>query len=196
MCGRFEISVDDNFFKRMKRDNESEIKYGEIFPTDIVPAFIDMPETEHVVPMYWGFANSVGRSEIINVRSESVHEKTFFRDSIMKRRCVIKCTGFYEWNKYHNMVERGKYMFKFFDEPMYLACIYKFFKNENIPRFSILTTEANEYMVDIHDRMPIVLKDSELQTWFSDDYEKLFDMSSVEMNRISMDSSSQISLFD
>lgn len=77
------------------------------------------------------------------------------------RRCVVPCTGFYEW------VQNGqktKYRFNLSDDSiLYMAGIYNEFNGEN--RFVILTTKANNSIIDVHDRMPVILNKLMLEDW-------------------------------
>ena len=100
---------------------------------------------------------------IINARAETVFEKKTFRDSVINRRCVIPSTGFYEWDS-----ARRKYLFRLEGtNTLYMAGIYSYYQDE--PRFVILTTQANDSMKDVHNRMPLVIYKSEIETWIMDD---------------------------
>ena len=112
--------------------------------------------------MYWGFSNPYRKGLIINARSETVQEKNLFRDSIMNRRCVIPASGFYEWN-------RDKARFRFTDpkgELLLLAGIYH--EEQGKYRYTILTTQANESMRPVHDRMPVMISRDEIKSWLND----------------------------
>ena len=114
------------------------------------------------VNMRWGFSNPYSKGLIINARSETAREKNLFSDSIMNRRCVIPASGFYEWDAY-------KARFRFFlpgDELVLLAGFYR--EEQGVPRYTILTTEANESMKPVHDRMPVMIGRDELRPWLLD----------------------------
>lgn len=134
----------------------------DIFPSE--PSMVltlsgDMVRREE---MHWGFPGYHGKELIINARSETALTKKTFRDSILNRRCVISASGFYEWN-----ASKEKVIFCREDSsPLYMAGIYNRFPDSD--RFVILTTSANESIVDVHDRMPLILEQDEIFAWLFD----------------------------
>ncbi|MBQ6150870.1 MAG: SOS response-associated peptidase [Mogibacterium sp.] len=113
--------------------------------------------------MAWGFANPVKKGLIINARAETAREKVTFADSMAKRRCVIPASGFYEWDPY-----KARYRFTAPEGGLLLlAGFYR--KEQGVPRFTILTTEANDSMIKIHDRMPVMIGREEIRPWIEDD---------------------------
>ena len=121
--------------------------------------------------MSWGFASPVSNGVLANARSESVTAKPTFRESALKRRCVIPASGFYEWNEH-------KARFRFFredDELLWLAGIYRPENGTN--KFTILTREAAGTMVPVHPRMPVTVEAADIASWITDDgfMEELFD---------------------
>lgn len=168
MCGRY--YVDDETSKEIQKilkdidskNSSKSYKTGEIFPTNTAPVLL--AEKDAIVPdlLTWGFPNFKNKGVIINARSETAIEKPTFRQSLVSRRCVIPANGFFEWNKSKEKI--------FFTQPessiMYMAGIYNTFQNES--RFVILTTNANQSIVDVHDRMPLILQKEQLQPWIFD----------------------------
>lgn len=99
----------------------------------------------------WGFPAVKGI--VFNARQETLLEKSMFKDS---NRCIVPVRGFYEWNRH-----KEKNIFMDMEEkPLYLAAIYK---NDY---YCIVTTEANESMKPVHDRMPLILEENEFDEWF------------------------------
>jgi len=166
MCGRYNLTDEQSeeiqrILKRIdQRFSGSNIKTGEIFPTNLVPVLVPENETIEPIACVWGFPNFSGKTNvIINARSETAFEKRTFRESLISRRCIIPANGFYEWNKSKERI--------YFTQPnqdiIYMAGIYNIYKGES--RFVILTTNANQSIVDVHDRMPLILHKEQLQTW-------------------------------
>ncbi len=113
--------------------------------------------------MVWGFSNPVKKGLIINARAETAREKITFADSIARRRCVIPASGFYEWDQH-------KARFRFTSPDGGLILLAGFYREEQgIPRYTILTTEANSSMIKVHDRMPVMIGRSEIRPWIEDD---------------------------
>lgn len=111
--------------------------------------------------MYWGVRALKGNADslVFNARSETVSDKVMFRESFLHRRCVVPAAGFYEWNR-----AGEKAVFEPENkETLYFAGVYRMEKG--VPRFVILTTQANESMVKIHDRMPLIIKEEQIEEW-------------------------------
>lgn len=116
-----------------------------------------------VANMRWGFENPYAKGLIINARSETARDKNMFCDSILNRRCVIPASGFYEWDAY-------KARYRFFLPEKQLILLAGFYREEKgVPRYTVLTTEANESMKPVHDRMPVMIGKDEIRPWISDD---------------------------
>lgn len=113
----------------------------------------------------WGFPGFQGKQVIFNARSESVLDKKMFRESTLLRRIAVPAAGFYEWSP-----NREKNIFHRKEQPViFMAGIYNRYRDED--RFVILTTEANESMVPVHDRVPVILEPEEIMPWIFNDKE-------------------------
>ena len=113
--------------------------------------------------MMWGFSNPVRKGLIINARAETAREKVTFAESIARRRCVIPASGFYEWDQH-----KAKFRFTSMDGGLLLfAGFYR--EEQGVPRYTILTTEANGSMIKVHDRMPVMIGRDEIRPWIEDD---------------------------
>lgn len=168
MCGRYQLDPGESHeIEVLIRQIENNIKTGEIFPTNQVPVLMEVGEGLMPKAMQWGYPRFQSKSgTIINARSETAMDRPMLRKSVMARRCVIPTTGFYEWGpgvggkkqKYRFNLPGGK--------ELYLAGLWNSFAGEE--RCVILTTGANGSMNSIHDRMPVVLDKSKLDTWVKD----------------------------
>lgn len=169
MCGRY--YVDDETSREIKKIVEeldkklgnTKAKTGEIFPTN--DAAILVAKDNKIEPdiLKWGFPNFKNKGVIINARSETAFEKPMFRTSLTSRRCIIPANGFYEWNADKNKI----YFTPQSEKVMYMAGIYNLYENE--ARFVILTTAANTSIEDVHDRMPLLLTENQIEQWIFDD---------------------------
>ena len=76
---------------------------------------------------------------------------------------MIPASGFYEWNqlKEKNSFTRPD------ATPLYIAGFCDWFENER--RFVILTTAANDSMIKVHDRMPLIIEKEQLEDWFDNE---------------------------
>lgn len=171
MCGRYYftcVSEDeklDAVNKYMEKNYPGEYKTGEIFPGDIVPAVIDRMGKIVAVPAGFGFPGYQDNKLIINARSETAAEKKTFADCLRDRRVILPASGFYEWN--HHDREKTKYLFTVEAmQTIYLCGIYKLI--EGVYRFVILTRPANESMIEVHDRMPVIVEEKEVRPYLTD----------------------------
>lgn len=125
----------------------------------------------------WSAADKI-RKQTLNAVSEEVFEKPSFRDSIMKRRCIIPVTGFIEWK--HVGTDKIPHYIHPKEQPyFYLAGIYSLWTDpatrDIIPTYSVLTGAANELMTDIHNtkkRQPIMIDRELIDAWISPDLPK------------------------
>ena len=172
MCGRYyftRVSEDeklDAVNKYMEKNYPGEYKTGEIFPGDIVPAIIDRHGKIVAVPAGFGFTGFHDNKLIINARSETAAEKKTFADSLRDRRVILPASGFYEWS--HHDREKTKYLFTVDAmQTIYLCGIYKLI--DGVYRFVILTRPANESMIEVHDRMPVIVGEKEVRPYLTDE---------------------------
>lgn len=118
---------------------------------------------------YWADDPSIG-TKTINARSETAASKPSFRRPFRTQRCLIVADGFYEWRQsagrkqpYYIRLKSGK--------PFGLAALWDRWDKagEPIESCAILTTEANELMKPLHDRMPVILHGEQFSRWLDPD---------------------------
>ena len=170
MCGRYYFSGMTNdeklnaIMNMMDRKYPGAYKTGEIFPGDTAPAVIQQNGKLLPVPAVFGFPGFDGKRLLINARSETVAQKKTFADSLETRRAILPALGFYEWS---HEGKKTKYFFQTKNQPvLYLCGVYKVIDGQ--VRFVILTRPANESMIEIHDRMPVIAKENEVRPYLTD----------------------------
>lgn len=115
---------------------------------------------------YWAKEASIG-NRMINARSESVAEKPAYRFSFRKQRCLIPTDGFYEWKK-EGKLKQPHLIRRKDAKPFAFAGLWARWQDpEKGPRdtFTILTTDANELIRPLHDRMPVILDPKDFDLW-------------------------------
>lgn len=174
MCGRFTRKASSQeISQKFEIDvvkTEFEPSYN-IAPTQAVAAIVQSPKGKRgLVSLKWGLIPSWSKdasvaSKLINARSESAHEKPSFRDSLRRRRCLIVASGFYEWQK----GSKQPMFIHFEDQPLFaFAGLYDFWQDpagQRVDSCTILTTQANPRIAQIHERMPVVLKPADYALW-------------------------------
>src|ERR1700730_3785715 len=107
---------------------------------------------------YWAKEAAIG-NRMINARAESVAEKPAFRFSFRKKRCLVGADGFYEWKregrkKHPCLIRRHD------RHPFAFAGLWSSWRDpegNELDTFTILTTDANDFIPPLHDRMPVIL---------------------------------------
>ena len=122
--------------------------------------------------MRWGLIpcwakDSSFRATTINAVSETAAEKAAFREPLRRRRCLIPANGFYEWKTV--LGQKQPYHIGLADEGLFaFAGLWDRWEDSAgkvIESRTILTTEANTLLKDIHNRMPVILKLDDYDRW-------------------------------
>jgi putative SOS response-associated peptidase YedK len=118
---------------------------------------------------------------MINARAETVTEKASYRNAFKKRRCLVVADGFYEWQNTGD-AKRPMYIRLKSGKPFGFAGLYEVWKSpegKELTTCTIITTEANELMKPIHERMPVIIPAELLDKWLDpaiEGKEQLLDM--------------------
>ena len=177
MCARYRVDIDIETIKEIFAEIERRypgvvMSTGEIFPTNIVPVITpDGP-----APAKWGFKRFDGKGNIINARAETAEEKPSFRNAFKRQRCVVPAAGFFEWTKDKQKI---KCLFELPDEQLlYMAGLYEYFENDLC--MVVLTHPANESVLGVHERMPVILTGDQLALWLNetDEARRIIEMTS------------------
>ncbi len=139
----------------------------------------------------------------LNARIESIHDKKSFKD-YTSQRCLIIANGFYEW-KWHDTKGKNKEKFKIGvgeDNLFAFAGLFSEWQNpedgSSLSTFTMLTTEANELMSDIHNikkRMPIILKPEDEHLFLEGKDLEYFSFPNYDIDLVAESQESQLRLF-
>jgi putative SOS response-associated peptidase YedK len=105
--------------------------------------------------------------KMINARAETVAEKPSFREAFRCQRCLVVADGFYEW-KHEGGKKRPFYIHRRDGRPFGMAGLYNCWtspEGDRVCTSTIITTDANEALAPIHDRMPVILAMDEAGLW-------------------------------
>jgi putative SOS response-associated peptidase YedK len=188
MCGRY-VSVSsptilaDRFGVDEVRITEKEPLYN-VAPTLEVPVVAVSRGKRVLDQVRWGLVPSWAKdmsigSRQINARAESVATKAAYKRAFVKRRAIVPADGFYEWEKFEGSKRKQPWFIRRKDgEPLAFAGLWEIWHDSQVgddaPRirtFTIITTEANDLLQPIHDRMPVVLPESEWDRWLDPEFE-------------------------
>lgn len=171
MCGRYLLDTEiREIIKTYKilRAKVGEYKAGEIFPSTNAPIIFDDGQRT-IAHAKWGFPFSFKKGIVINARSETIMNKPMFKDSFYTARCIIPANSYYEW-KEESKGKKVKYEIGLKDKNLIsLGGIFKLSMDNSHSiqqlTFVIITTEAEEGVKDIHWRMPLIIKDNDIDAW-------------------------------
>ena len=139
-------------------------------PSQLLP-IITTDAPQNVVLARWGFVPEHWRSSRlwpeINARYDRGTVKPMFQSAFQSRHCMVITDGFYEWHTDPKTKRKQPYRFVLKSgEPFAMAGIYSRGEHEANPAtFAILTTEPNELMQPVHDRMPVILPLGNERQW-------------------------------
>jgi putative SOS response-associated peptidase YedK len=176
MCGRYGLySSQERLVEHFGLASAPSInaRYN-IAPSDVVGVVRIPPKDDQRVwdQLHWGLIPSWAKDKqigyrMINARAESIAQKPSFRDAFKYQRCLVPADVFYEWT----VGPDGKkypYAVCLKDErPFGFAGLWDRWQGESeiIESYTIITTDANELLKSIHDRMPVILPETEYERW-------------------------------
>jgi putative SOS response-associated peptidase YedK len=188
MCGRYALYGPSSRIREQFNLN-GEFDFGpryNISPTTMVLVAQSDLDGSKVARLHrWGLIPSWAKEEsigakLINARGETVAEKPAFRAAFRRWRCIVPASGFYEWKK----IEQGGSTLKqpYFIRPREEGDLFGFAglterwvspDGEVVLTCCIITTDANELMMPIHDRMPVILEPDDYGTWLESDHTEM-----------------------
>ena len=177
MCGRFvqaqsPQSYAAHFGAALGVDEGLDPSWN-VAPTDAVYA-VAVHEGERTLGTFrWGlipwYADSPKvAARHINARAETVASKPAFKESFLRKRCLIPADGFYEWEKLESGGKLPHYIHATGGEPLALAGLWGSWRDPEgvrITTCTIITTTPNDLVSRLHDRMPVVLPRDAWEPW-------------------------------
>jgi putative SOS response-associated peptidase YedK len=179
MCGRvYEVYVGEELSARYDADAPFDFSptYN-LCPTENSPVLRIVEGKRCIEQMRWQL---VPRTELqfstklstINARSESVFESRLYRDLVIRQRCIVPISGFYEWKRQGGTKRPFRISLRE-ESIMSVAGIWNAWHpgaTDERHSFSILTTSANECMSAIHGRMPVILHRTDEDAWLDPEF--------------------------
>ena len=177
MCGRFTLTVDpadlqEAFPNLAPIINDLAPRYN-IAPTQPIAVIINKGAYSLEFSI-WGFVPSWAKdpsigSQMINARAETIAIKPAFRSAFRRRRCLIPADGFYEWQKDPTSNKKTPFFISLQSrQPFAFAGIWDAWSSpdgSNLQTCCIITTQPNELVAPIHNRMPVILPSTAYQKW-------------------------------
>jgi putative SOS response-associated peptidase YedK len=178
MCGRFTLTVDPGQIQAAFPGIE--------VPGDLPPRFNVAPtQPVAVIPndgkdrldfFLWGLIPSWAKdpeigNRLINARAETLAEKPAFRAAFRRRRCLVLADGFYEWRTDPDSKRKTPMYIQLESrEPFAFAGLWEIWNSADgseIKSCTIITTEPNQLLTQIHNRMPVILSPRDYELWLT-----------------------------
>lgn len=178
MCGRYTLATPvDRLAKQFGTSGEQPSlppSYN-VAPSQQVVTVLENGGGRHLEMLRWGLIPSwaddpeIG-NRMINARAETAPEKPSFRSAFKNRRCLIAADGFYEWRK-TNDGKQPHYIRMKDGSPFGFAGLWERWSGggEEIKSCTILTTEPNSILKEIHNRMPVIIHPEAYDLWLDPD---------------------------
>jgi putative SOS response-associated peptidase YedK len=123
-----------------------------------------------VIPSWWSKPAKEMKLATFNARVETIREKPMFRRGFQRTRCLIPVSGYYEW---HDAPDgKQPYYFTRHDGgAITIAGIWDEWRDqqagETIRSCAMIITEANQFVGEVHDRMPVILEPAQFEAWLT-----------------------------
>ncbi|MBE9077538.1 SOS response-associated peptidase [Romeria aff. gracilis LEGE 07310] len=184
MCGRFTQTQSGSAVAKafqLSTVPSPQPRYN-IAPTQPVSAIVENPEQGRQYRVFqWGLIPSWSKdpsigSRLINARAETVAEKPSFRAAFKRRRCLVVADGFYEWQRVIGQKQKQPFYIQVGEGDLFgFAGLWEQWESGDgsyIESCTIITTEPNELMQPIHNRMPVILHPEDYDLWLDPRLEK------------------------
>ena len=168
MCGRYTLTkltdIQGRFQVSQAIASTANPRYNAA-PSQQMPVVLqDKSEVNELELLQWGLIPFWSKEpkatySTINARAEGIESKPAYRRPIRSQRCIIPADGFFEWKK-EGKAKLPHYIHLKSGDLFGFAGLYDVFKHADgslLKTFTIITTEANEIMQPIHNRMPVIL---------------------------------------
>lgn len=181
MCGRMAITLPHEAMTQLfgaTPDNDlPEVPNYNVCPTVQVHTVTSAEGQRRLRPMRWGFIPHWYKKPndgplLINARGETVAEKPAFRAAVRERRCLIPCSGFYEWTVTEEKARLPWFITRADGQPMVFAGVWQSWTApgdaDELTTCAVVTIGANETMAQIHKRMPVILEPGDWPLWLGE----------------------------
>jgi putative SOS response-associated peptidase YedK len=175
MCGRFTLRTparDLVAVFELLRELDLKPRFN-VAPTQQIAVVRQSGNGRELSMMRWGLVPAWARdaksgAPMINARAETIATKPSFRTAFKKRRCLIPADGFFEWQKTGGKTKVPHYIRLASDWPFAFAGLWESRRGEDgepLESCTIVTTEPNDVMRPLHDRMPVILPSDLYGPW-------------------------------
>ena len=183
MCGRF-VNIEkkekiEKLFPSSKVLNYSNKSYN-ISPSNLINVIYKNNNSIYIDNLFWSFSyfnklNNITQF-VINARIETIVSKYLFKESFIKRKCLIISNGYFEWKKINN-TKQPYFISIPKNELMFFGGIWRQEIKNNVKTnvVCIITKDANNNLSKIHSRMPLIMSMNEGLEFLNDNDNKFLE---------------------
>ena len=181
MCGRFTYTLTWQEIVKLYRlpldaqPRDTQPRYN-VCPTTTIDTVIGrspralVPMRWGIIPTWWSKPSGEMKLGTFNAPVETIREKPMFRRAFQRTRCLIPVSGYYEW---HDTTD-GKQPYYFTRRdgaPITIAGLWDEWRGrqggETIRSCAMIITDANQFVGELHDRMPVILEPGQFEAWLT-----------------------------
>jgi putative SOS response-associated peptidase YedK len=122
-----------------------------------------------LVPNWWSKPLKELRLATFNARAETVAEKPMFRSAFKRKRCLIPVSGYYEWQDTPGGKQPWYFTARNGSPALTIAGLWDEWTDKEtgkpLKSCTMIITEPNEFVAEVHDRMPVLLDQSDFEPW-------------------------------
>jgi len=180
MCGRFTLKSPFSDLAKLYRaifETNAPARYN-IAPTqEIATVAVGKDGVRKIIPMTWGLIPPWSKEfkaafTTINAKAETLETSRMYARPFLSKRCLVLADGFYEWKKLDAKTKQP-YYFSRKNGPMAFAGLWETWRDQEQDKLrlstTIITTNANSLVSDIHTRMPVILDTVAQDQWLAPD---------------------------
>jgi putative SOS response-associated peptidase YedK len=174
MCGRYALTSPPEIiterFKLLWSPNVSA--HYNIAPSQVIPVVRLTVQGRELAFLKWGLIPSWTKdpaigARLINARAETIADKPAFRNAYRRHHCLVPADSFYEWKTIGK--RKQPYCIGMADHTLFgMAGLWEHWLNpagERVETVTIITTNANELVGQVHDRMPLIIQPGDYGAW-------------------------------
>ena len=185
MCGRFTYLLTWEQIVRLYRLTLDQPAHNtrarnNVCPTTTIDTIVAHDSKRTLVPMRWGLVPSWWSKPLkelklatFNARAETAAEKPMFRGPFKRHRCLIPVSGYYEWQDTPGGKQPWYFTARDGSPALTIAGLWDEWKNkesgETLKSCTMIITEPNAFVAQVHDRMPTLLTEKQFEPWLSGD---------------------------
>jgi len=183
MCGRFTYRLTWEEIVRLYRltldqpAQNTRARYN-VCPTTTIDTIVEREGKRELARMRWGLVPSWWSKPLkelklatFNARAETVAKKPFFRSAFKRTRCLIPVSGYYEWQDKPSGKQPYYFTARDGSPALTIAGLWDEWRDkgsgEVLKSCTMIITEANESVAEVHDRMPVLLAEKDFEPWLS-----------------------------